>query len=176
MKRHLLAHYVDTTMDTTGEASDYHLLGEGISTLTEEMNPESETNQWINQANGTTDIKSYTPSIAVEMQDVDQDDTELVKWFNTMIDTLPVGKDAVTSYIRVRLEGVGPEYPAVKRACSVSVGSTGGEAGSNVTNSITLGGRGDGIQGTFNVSTRKFTATDASTVASAKTDIKSNLS
>lgn len=177
MKRHLLAHYVDIAMDTTDAASDYHLLGEGISSLTEEMNPEEETNQWINQANGTTDIKSYTPSISVEMQDVDQDDTALVSWFNNMIDNLPTGKDAVTSYIRVRILGDGPEYPAVKRACSVSVGSTGGDAGSNVTDSITLGGRGDGIQGTFNVSTKKFTAgeTSKASMVTEKTE-SSNLS
>lgn len=157
MKRNLLRHFVDIKMDPTYAESDYHLLGEGITSLTEEMNPEEETNQWINQENGNTDIKSYRPSISVEMQDVDQEDKALVDWFNHMIDTLPTGKKAVTSYIRLRLVGDGPSYPAVRRACSVSVGSTGGDAGSNVANAITLGGRGDGVQGTFNVETNKFT-------------------
>ena len=60
--------------------------------------------------------------------------------------------------MRVRIKGSGPSYPAVQRKCAISVGSTGGDAGANVTNSITIGGRGDGIQGTFNVSTGKFTA------------------
>ena len=152
-------------MDTTFEASDYHLLGEGINSLTEEFNAEEETEQWINQENGTTDIKSYTPSISVEMQDVDQDDAELVEWVNNMIDTLPTGKAAATSYIRVRLKGEGPEYPAVRRLCAVSVGSTGGDAGSNVTNSLTLGGRGDGVQGTFNAETKTFTPSAASAAA-----------
>lgn len=157
MKRHLLAHYVDVKMDTTFAATSYHLLGEGINSLTEEFNPEEETEQWINQANGTTDIKSYTPSISVEMQDVDQDDTELVEWVNRMIDTLPTGKEAVTSYVRVRLQGEGPDYPAVRRLCAVSMGNTGGDAGSNVTNGFTLGGRGDGVKGTFNAKTNTFT-------------------
>ena len=79
-----------------------------------------------------------------------------------MIDTLPVGADAITSYVRVRVSGAGPEYPAVRRRCVVSVGGTGGDAGSNVTDTLTLGGRGDGEAGTFNVTTRKFTATPAS--------------
>lgn len=165
MKRHLLAHYVDIKMDSTFASSDYHLLGEGINSLTEEFNPEEETEQWINQANGTTDIKSYTPSISVEMQDVDQDDTDLVDWVNTMIDTLPTGKEAVTSYVRVRLKGNGPEYPAVRRLCAVSVASTGGDAGANVTDSITLGGRGDGVQGTFNAETKTFTPSGAATAS-----------
>lgn len=165
MKRHLLQHLVDIKMDTTLANPEYHLLGEGVSSLTEEMNVEEETEQWINQANGTTDIKSYTPSLEVEMQDVDQEDAELVAWVNSMIDTLPTGKDAVTSYLRVRLTGDGPEYPAVQRLCAVSVGGTGGDAGSNVTNTLTLGGRGDGISGTYNAETGKFTKGGASPAA-----------
>lgn len=162
MKRHLLMHFIDISMDKTLENTDYHLLGEGIASLTEEFNAEEETEQWINQENGTTDVKSYTPSISVEMQDIDQDDTDLVDWFNELIDTLPTGSKAVSSYVRVRIKGSGPSYPAVQRKCAISVGSTGGDAGANVTNSITIGGRGDGVQGTFNVETGKFTTGGAS--------------
>lgn len=158
MKRHELQHFVDISMSKTLADTDYHLLGDGIASLTEEFNAEEETVQWINQENGTTEINSYTPSISVEMQDIDQDDAELVDWFNNLIDTLPTGSNAVSSYVRVRIKGSGPSYPAVQRKCAISVGSTGGDAGANVTNSITIGGRGDGIQGTFNVSTGKFTA------------------
>lgn len=165
MKRHLLKHFVDINMDKTLANTDYHLLGEGIASLTEEMNAEEETEQWINQENGTTDLKSYTPSISVEMQDVDQEDTELIDWINELIDTLPTGSAAVTSYVRVRVKGSGPSYPAVQRRCAVTVGNTGGDAGANVTNSITLGGRGDGIKGTFNVETGKFTAGGASSAS-----------
>lgn len=179
MKRHELQHFVDINMDKTLANPDYHLLGDGIASLTEEFNAEEETEQWINQENGTTDIKSYTPSMSVEMQDIDQDDTELVDWFNHLIDTLPTGSKAVSSYIRVRIKGAGPSYPAVQRKCAISVGSTGGDAGANVTNSITIGGRGDGIQGTFNVQTGKFTAGEAApaseTMDSRKME-KSNLS
>ena len=167
LKRHELQHFVDINMSKTLTDADYHLLGDGIASLTEEFNAEEETEQWINQENGTTDIKSYTPSISVEMQDIDQDDTELVDWFNNLIDTLPTGSKAVSSYVRVRIKGPGPSYPAVQRKCSISVGSNGGDAGSNVTNSITIGGRGDGIQGTFNVSTKEFTADSATEKASA---------
>lgn len=161
MKRHELQHFIDIEMDKTLANPDYHLLGDGIASLTEEFNAEEKTEQWINQENGTTDIKSYTPSISVEMQDIDQDDADLVDWFNNLIDTLPTGSKAISSYVRVRVKGAGPSYPAVQRKCAISVGSTGGDAGSNVTNSITIGGRGDGIQGTFNASTKKFTPTTA---------------
>lgn len=168
MKRHLLRHFVDIAMDTTYENSDFHWLGEGIDSMTEEFNPEEETQQWINQESGTTDIKSYTPSMEVSRQDVEQEDEELTDWIDEMIDTLPIGKAAATSYVRVRLKkGTAPNYPATLQPCVVSVGSTGGDAGSNVTDVITLGGRGDKIKGTFNVETRKFTPTDASMLAAA---------
>lgn len=166
MKRHLLRHFVDVAMDTTYEASEYHLLGEGIESLTEEFNAEEETLQWINQESGTTDIKSYTPTIEVERQNVDQDDTELTEWFNKMIDELPTGKSAATSYVRVRLVGDGPTYPAILQPCTVTVGSTGGDAGGNVTDTLTLGGRGDKIAGTYNVTTGKFTKGDVSSSTS----------
>lgn len=167
MKRHLLRHLVDINMDPTYETSDYHLLGEGIASLTEEFNPEEETQQWINQESGTSDVKSYTPSIAVEREDVDQEDTKLTEWFERMIDTLPTGKKAYTSYVRVRLRGNGPTYPATMQPCTVQVGSTGGDGGSNVVDSLRLGGRGDKVHGTFNVETGKFTPTDASTLSAA---------
>lgn len=157
MKRHLLRHFVDIKMDNTLANPEYHLIGEGVASLTEEMNAEEETNQWINQENGTTNLKSYTPSISVEMQDVDQEDTDLIDWINNLVDTLPTGSSAVSSYVRVRIIGGGPSYPAVQRRCAVTVGNTGGDAGANVTNTITLGGRGDGIQGTFDITTMKFT-------------------
>lgn len=182
MKRHELQHFVDISMDKTLANPDYHLLGDGISSLTEEFNVEEETEQWINQENGTTDTKSYTPSIDVEMQDIDQDDTDLVDWINNLIDTLPTGSKAISSYVRVRIKGSGPSYPAVQRKCAISVGSTGGDAGANVTNSITIGGRGDGIKGTFNVETGKFTADGAAESSlevkseTAKSSSKSNLS
>lgn len=165
MKRHLLKHFVDISMDKTLANTDYHLIGEGVASLTEEMNAEEETEQWINQENGTTDLKSYTPSITIEMQDVDQEDTDLIDWIDGLVDTLPTGSSAVSSYVRVRIKGSGPSYPAVQRKCVVTVGNTGGDAGSNVTNTITLGGRGDGIKGTFNVETSKFTAGSTSSAS-----------
>ena len=64
MKRHELLHYVDTSMGSGSPT--YALLGDGITSLSEEMNPEEETQQWNNQENGDSEVKSYTPSIEVE--------------------------------------------------------------------------------------------------------------
>lgn len=162
MKRHELVHYVDTSMGAGQPV--WGLLGDGITSLTEEMNPEEETKQWINQENGDTDVKSYTPSIEVEKEDCVDDETQ--KWIDKMVDELPTGSDATTSYVRFRLKDkVGEQagvYVAYRRECAVTVNSVGGEAGSNVVNSVKLGGKGAAVKGTFNVSTKTFTA-DAAT-------------
>lgn len=155
--REKLMHFLN--IGTTG-TDKYVLIGDGVSSLTEEFNPESETKQYINQSNGTTNIKSYTPSISVEKEYIQND--ELQAWMNEKIKTLPTGSSAMTDYVRVNIletpteEG---EYPAVKRKCSYQFDSIGGDAGSELMNNMTLGGVGDPIQGTFNVTTNKFTPT-----------------
>ena len=154
--REKLVHYLNIG---TEDAPKYVLLGDGISSLTEEFNPESGTKQYIHQANGTTSIKSYTPSISVEKEYIKDD--ELQDWINEKIKILPTGSAAQADYIRINLleesnEGV---YPAVKRKCSYQFDSIGGDAGSELMNNMTLGGIGDGIQGTFDVATKTFTPT-----------------
>lgn len=154
MKRNDLMHYFDTSM---GKGTDYALLGDGISSLEEQFNPEEDTTQWINQANGNTNVKSYTPSIEVSKEDCIDDDMQAC--IDMLVDTLPTGEAAESSYIRLRIkdkvsDGV---YKAYKRKCAVSVTNTGGDAGSNVVNGIKLGGKGEAVAGTFNIKTNTFT-------------------
>lgn len=142
----------------TTEKPDYALLGDGITSLTEDFNPESDTKQYINQANGTTSIKSYTPSISVEKEYIKNE--KLQKWMDGKIKILPVGSAAESDYVRVNIMETPTDdgsYPAVKRKCSYQFDNIGGDAGAELKNSMTLGGIGDGILGNFNVKTREFT-------------------
>lgn len=142
----------------TASAPNYVLLGDGITSLTEEFNPEQDTKQYIHQSNGTTTVKSYTPSIAVEKEYIRDD--ELQKWMDEKIKILPTGTAAQSDYVRINIleEDVEGAYPAVKRRCSYQFDSIGGDAGDELVSGMTLGGIGDGIQGTFNVETRTFTS------------------
>lgn len=154
MKRNDLQHYFDTSM---GQETGYALLGDGISSLEEQFNPEEDTTQWINQANGNTEVKSYTPSIEVSKEDCIDDDMQTC--IDTLVDTLPTGMAAESFYIRLRMkdkvsDGV---YKAYKRKCAVSVTSTGGDAGNNVVNGIKIGGKGEAIVGTYDIKTNTFT-------------------
>lgn len=98
----------------TSDVEKYVLLGDGITSLSEEFNAESETKQYINQKNGTTNIKSYTPSISVEKEYIKDD--ELQAWMNEKIKILPTGSEAMSDYVRVNILETPTEagvYPAV---------------------------------------------------------------
>lgn len=145
--REVLRHYFNAGTLTSPK---WLLLGDGITSLTEEFNPETETKQYINQSNGTTSLKSYTPSIPVEREYISD---ELQKWMDEKVKILPTGSKAISEYVRLNLmdtpvDGV---YPAVKRKCTYQFDSVGGDAGAELITAMTLGGVGDGVQGTFDV-------------------------
>lgn len=137
----------------TSAAPEWVLLGDGITSLTEEFNPESETKQYINNANGTTAIKSYTPSISVEREYISDD---LQEWIDEKIKTLPTGSAAESEYIRINLldeTSTTGTYNAVKRKCTYQFDSIGGDAGNPIMTGMTIGGVGDAKQGTVAIST-----------------------
>lgn len=145
----------------TPESAKYVLLGDGITSLTEEFNPEAESKHYINKEAASNKVKAYAPSVSVEKEYIKEED--LQKWMNEKIRILPVGTEAESDYIRINiLDGPssGGEYPAVKRPCTYQLDSIGGDGGGDIMNNMTLTGNGNAVQGTFNVSTMKFTPTE----------------
>lgn len=143
----------------TKTAPNYVLLGDGITSLTEEFNPESETKHYINMSSAATRLKSYAPSISIEKEYIV--DEELQNWINEKIKLLPTGGDANSDYIRINiLEGADSEgnYQAVKRPCTYQFDSIGGDGGDVIMNNMTITGNGDAAHGTFNVGTATFTS------------------
>ena len=154
-----LRHYVDTSMNS-GNAT-YFLLGDGINSLTEEMNPEEETKHYINMEKAANAVKAYQRSFEVDKEDCVEDDVQ--KWIDGLVDRLPTGAKANTSFIRMRIkdaiDGETGVYKAIKVPCTVSVTSSGGDGGDYVHNIINIKQSGDDIAGTFDVATSTFTAT-----------------
>lgn len=155
--REMLRHYFNIG---TLEKPKWVLLGDGITALKEEFNPESETKQYINQSNGTTTLKSYTPSISVEREYISD---ELQRWIDEKVKILPTGSKAISEYVRLNLMDtpVDGAYPAVKRKCTYQFDSVGGDAGAELISAMTLGGVGDGVQGTFDVTEGSEVFTEA---------------
>lgn len=150
-----LRHYIDVSM---GE-DEFCLLGDGIEALTEEMNPEEETKHYINMTKAANSVKSYQRSFEVDKEDCAEDKVQ--KWIDGLVDRLPVGTSAKTSFIRFRLkDAVASQtgvYKALKVPCTVSVSSTGGNGGDYVHNVINVKQCGDDEEGTFDIVSEQFT-------------------
>ncbi len=150
-----LKHYIDTSMN--GISAAYKMLGDGISSLTEEMNPEEESKQYINMRSASNSVKSYQRSFEVDKEDCIDDDVQT--WMDKLVDELPTGKSARTSFVRFRLKDKKSDgvYKAIKVPCTVSVSSTGGDGGDYVHNVVNIKQCEDDIHGTFNIDTEVFT-------------------
>ena len=159
-----LRHYIDTKMNDSAGPS-YEMLGDGIESLTEEMNPQEETKHYINMSADSNAVKSYQRSFEVDKEDCVEDGVQT--WVDGLVDKLPTGASAKTSFVRLRLkdavDGQAGVYRAVKVPCTVTVNSAGGDGGDYVHNVINVKQCGDDIPGTFNVKTKAFTADAAET-------------
>ena len=147
------------------EASQYELLGDGITSLTENMNPEEETKHYINMSKASNKVKSYQRTFDVDKEDCIDD--EVQKWIDKLVDDLPTGASANTSFVRLRLKdtvtGSAGTYKAIKVPCTVSVASSGGDGGDYTHNVINVKQCGEDIKGTFDVKTKTFTPNAAET-------------
>ena len=142
----------------TADNPTYVLLGDGITSLTEEFNPESEGKHYINMASASNKVKAYAPSISVEKEYIKGE--ALQTWINEKIRVLPIGAEAEADYVRINILDSASEdgtYPAVKRPCTYQFNSIGGDGGGEIMNNMTLTGNGDAVQGTFDVKTLTFT-------------------
>lgn len=159
--REQLRHYIDVSMNS--EEPKFEMLGDGVSSLNEEMNPEEETKHYIHMAKASNNVKSYQRTFQVDKEDCVDD--EVQKWIDGLVDTLPVGASARTSFVRLRLKdsvvGETGTYNAIMVPCTVSVTSSGGDGGDYVHNVITVKQAGDDVKGTFNITTNTFTAGEA---------------
>ena len=84
-----LRHYIDTTMGA--EEPKYALLGNGVESLTEEMNPEEDTKHYINMAKASNKVKSYQRAFDVDKEEdsyvliMTGDDQCTINWWMTFL-------------------------------------------------------------------------------------------
>lgn len=156
MKRSLLVTLIDTT---PGEAStSYKVIGDGVTDLSVSYNPQTKTEQYINQDSADTSITGYQPSAPVTMQ-VKKGDP-VFEFVNNLRKNRAIGEDAETTIVNVDAYETASsgEYPAEKQNVSVQIDSYGGPATDPLSIGFTLNYKGDPVQGTFNTSTSTFTA------------------
>lgn len=130
-KRSLIAHYINSTPDVTADA--WELLGEGISALTMNYNPQTTTEQYVHEDNATTLVDSYQPNVPVDQVVYPGDDA-----FDYIDSIRQAGPEvasvgSVTELVEVRLyEDAATDevtYPATLWAVQVQIDSFGGDGG-----------------------------------------------
>jgi hypothetical protein len=155
IKRSLLAIYLDTTPSST---ATYVLEGKGVDEMGIDMSPKTESYTDVTQDTATTDLVGYEPKSTGKKR-VDKSDAAFT-YLNTLRRNRSVGADAITNIVIVDLweTPTAGAYPAEKQSVTVSVSSWGGSGGDNLTLEYEYGFRGDATKGTFNPTTKTFTA------------------
>lgn len=164
MERKYLAHYLDSAFDKTYTASEYARLGKDLTEFSVNLNPDVTTNKNII---GEMSVKhsGYAASSDASPVYYEYDDalTEKIMEIAMLRKT---GEACKTSYVEVLLkpgetEGAAPTViRAVREDVYVIPTSYGGDT-TGVQVPFTVHYTGNRVQGTFDLSTKKFTANAA---------------
>jgi hypothetical protein len=155
IKRKLVALYLNTG---TIETPTWSLVGNGVTALTINYNPQTSDETYIHQDTGTTDVESYKPTIPAPMTAIGGD--PVFEFVDNLRRTRAVLTDARSEICIVYLyeEETTGAYPAEKNTCSIQIDDFGGDGGSSAAISFTINLIGDPTDGTFNPTTSTFTA------------------
>ena len=162
-ERKYLAHYLDSAFDMTYAAASYVRLGKDLEEFSVELNPEVETSKNILGENSVTH-SGYEASSDADPIYFEYDDALTEKLMEIAM-LRKTGDACKTSYVEVLLKpGEGNAEPTVVRAVREDVivvpNSYGGDT-SGVQVPFTVHYAGNRVEGSFDLSTKKFTASSA---------------
>jgi len=150
---------VMTFMNTTpSAAATYSLIGEGVTGGSIAYNPQVEEETYIHQDSATVTVESYSPKLSLEASAVAGD--AVFEFIDSLRVARAVLAAAQTDIVNVwAYEPGGPAaYPAEKQNVSIQIDEFGGEGGKSVKINYTVNFIGDPVVGTFNATTKAFTA------------------
>lgn len=160
LERKYLAHYIDAAFDMTGAATNYVRLGADLEELSVEMNPSIESSKNI-LGESTALLEGYEVSAGVDPFYISHEEA-LSEKLMEIVDNELTGDNCKTTAVDVWLKaGATPADPpevirAIRRDVIVAVQSYGGDTkGVNIP--FELHGSTNKVQGTFDLSTKKFT-------------------
>lgn len=155
--RYDFADYLDTSITDDAE---YHLMNVGFTSLGESPSAEEDTVQYVGEGASTTTIKSYQGEFPYESEVIKEQECT-TRLFETGRNQ-DKGSEAMFNYIRVELwnkaSSGDTSFKARKFRVSNVVSDFGAEPGKLIV-SGSLKQVGDFVDGTFDTSTRTFTAT-----------------
>lgn len=159
-ERKYLAHYLDAAFDTTYAAPNYVRLGKDLEEFSVELNPDVETSKNILGENSVKH-SGYEASSDADPVYFEYDDALTEKMMEIAM-LRKSGDECKTSYVEVLLKpGEAASAPTVVRAVREDVvvvpNSYGGDT-SGVQVPFTVHYAGKRVEGTFDLTTKKFTA------------------
>lgn len=153
--RSLLAHLINIRTPYSYENPRFVLMCEGITELTEELEPDSEDIQYICEKTKTTNVKSYSKKLEVDMTYVK--DNEIINYANYLLRTMPVGQKAAGDYVRLNKDELmyseNNSYIAVRQRSTVYPESIGGSAEDPLHSKFSMGSAGDQVVGYVTINT-----------------------
>ena len=160
-ERKYLAHFLDAAFDTTYAESEYVRLGKDLEELSEELNPEVETRKNILGENSVVH-SGYEVTTDTDPFYYEYSDALSEKIFDIAMNRL-TGAKCKTSKVDVLLKpGEDGAEPSVVKAWREDVyvipNSVGGDT-SGIQVPFTIHNAGNRVEGSFDMSTKKFTAT-----------------
>lgn len=158
MKRSAFMTFIDTKPGAG--TPTYALIGDGVTELSIAYNPQSTTEQFINQDSGDTSITGYQPNAPVTQQV--KKGNAVFEYVNDLRKKRAIGEDAETTIVTVdAFDGDAEnEYTAEQQKVSVQIDSFGGASTDPLSIGYTLNYKGDPIPGKFDPKTKTFTATE----------------
>ena len=154
IERKYMAHFINATKD---DAAAYERLGQDLEEFSPEMSAQVETKKNI-LGESSVLISGYEKTAAVEPFYADQG-SELFQRLQEIIDGDLTLDDLKADMVDVKLWDADEAgaYPAVKETVFIEVTSYGGDT-TGYQIPFTIHYTGEKVKGTFNVSTRTFTA------------------
>ncbi len=160
MLRYMVLYFVNTG---TAESEVWSLCGKGFTKLDESPNPQTESKTYIHEKTASPSIKSYEPSFPFEAELWRGE--ESIKKIYEVGRQRKVGSEAVIDFVAtdftVDESGATVGTPTARRmnmAVEISDLIT-GEGGEVLTMSGNLNQVGEAVEGTFDLTTKKFTET-----------------
>lgn len=159
IKRSEIQTFIDTVPAGGLGSETYSLIGDGVPSGKIAYNPKTETMTYIHENSASVTVEGYAPTMSVEAEAVNGD--AVFEFIDALRIARAVLDDAETTICNVWMyETGGPTaYPAEQQTVCISVDEYGGDGGSSAKISYTIHYVGDPIPGTFNSSTKVFTAT-----------------
>jgi hypothetical protein len=155
IKRNEFKTFMNTT--PTGTAT-FNLIGDGVTTGTVNMNPSTTEETYIHQTNASISVDRYAPTYPVEGKAKKGD--AVFDFIDGLRKSRATLTDAETDIVNVWLyeTATAGAYPAEKQHVSIQVDSWGGDGGQATRINYTINYIGDPVLGTFNPTTKTFTA------------------